>query len=478
MRSFWRRGLLHTALLTLLTGTLVATPATAAEPAASDAGRWNGTGTERRSYTGTIDGAGYRVEVPQGWNGTLVLFSHGYYPPGWQPERIELANRPETEQWLLDHGYALAASSFTGTVGYAVEPALHDQIALLDWFDAHVGRPRQTVSTGQSLGAAVAVLLAERHPRRFAGVSTMCGEYDPLGTWNMALDLTFAIRTLLAPGEDIDLVRADDPTASAAALQQAVQRAVGTPQGQARIALAASFGNVPGWYSAHLPEPTDPTERILAQASWLEWAYSLGMGPTGRADLEARAGGNPSWNVGVDYTRQLARSAQHDQVRAAYRAAGLDLRADLDRLATAPRIAADPAAVGYLYRYGVPVGRTPVPVLSLHNIRDGGAVTDQERWYADQVRRNGDPGRLRQLYVNRGGHCAFSAAEEIVSLRSLLHRVDTGRWADLDPHRLNRTAGGYAEPYQFVLDLATFADRPMPPAFVRHTPPEFLRPSR
>jgi pimeloyl-ACP methyl ester carboxylesterase len=477
MTSIGRRGLLHAALLALLAGPLMTTPATAAERAIS-ADRRSNTNTERRSHTGTIDGAEYRVEVPDHWNGTLVLFSHGYYPPGWYPERIALANRPETEQWLLDHGYALAASRFQGTVGYAVEPALRDQIALLDWFDTHVGRPRQTVATGQSLGAAVAVLLAERHPRRFAGVTTMCGVYDPLGNWNMALDLTFAIRTLLAPGEDIDLVRADDPIGSATALQQAVQRAIGTPQGQARIALAASFGNVPGWYFAHQPEPTDPTERILAQAFWLEGAYSLGVGPTGRADLEARAGGNPSWNVGIDYGRQLARSAQQDQVREAYRMAGLDLRADLDRLAAAPRIAADPAAVGYMYRYGVPVGSTPVPVLSLHNARDGGAVTDQERWYADQVRRTGDPRQLRQLYVNRGGHCAFSSAEEIVSLRALLSRIDSGRWPDLDLGKLNPAAAGYAEPYQFVLDLATFADQPMPPAFVRYTPSEFLRPSR
>ena len=29
--------------------------------------------TGRRSYTGSIDGAAYRVEVPEHWNGTLVL---------------------------------------------------------------------------------------------------------------------------------------------------------------------------------------------------------------------------------------------------------------------------------------------------------------------------------------------------------------------------------------------------------------------
>ena len=53
-----------------------------------------GAATERRCYTGTIDGAGFRAEVPRRWNGTLVLFSHGYYPAGFGiPEGVFLANR-------------------------------------------------------------------------------------------------------------------------------------------------------------------------------------------------------------------------------------------------------------------------------------------------------------------------------------------------------------------------------------------------
>jgi hypothetical protein len=43
-----------------------------------------------------------------------------------------LTNRPETEAWLLDHGYALAASDFKGRTGYHIAQGLHDQIALLD----------------------------------------------------------------------------------------------------------------------------------------------------------------------------------------------------------------------------------------------------------------------------------------------------------------------------------------------------------
>jgi hypothetical protein len=40
----------------------------------------------RRTYAGAIDGAAYRVEMPERWNGTLVLYSHGYLPQGPKPE--------------------------------------------------------------------------------------------------------------------------------------------------------------------------------------------------------------------------------------------------------------------------------------------------------------------------------------------------------------------------------------------------------
>jgi hypothetical protein len=39
----------------------------------------------RRSITGTLNSAEYRIELPARWNGTLVLYSHGYLPPDFPP---------------------------------------------------------------------------------------------------------------------------------------------------------------------------------------------------------------------------------------------------------------------------------------------------------------------------------------------------------------------------------------------------------
>lgn len=447
-------------VITLIAGLLaVATPAQA----------------HQQSYTGTIDGADYRVEVPSNWNGTLVLFSHGYYPADYAPypTGTMLANREkDTPEWLLRNGYALAASEFKGRYGYAVETALRDQIALLDWFEDNVGKPRRTISSGMSMGGAIATLLAERNPRRFDGVLAMCAEFDTQGSWNTALDITFVVRTLLAKDDSIPLVRPKNPVSGVQALQDAVTANRYDDQGRARLALTAALGNIPGWYDPHGSEPAD---RIAAQTEWIYWAYIAGMGPgTGRIDLEQKAGGNPSFNIGIDYRKLLARSAQREDVKRAYRDAGLDLDADLAALARAPRIAPDPKALAYMYRNGVADGSTPTPVVTMHGTSDGGAVVDQEDWYA---RKADHPDRLRQLYVNRGGHCSFSASEELTALRTLQHKIDTGRWPDTSPVKLNTSATGFGTQYQYVMSLLDGSDKQMPPAFAPFTPPQFLRPS-
>jgi hypothetical protein len=434
----------------------------------------------RHTYTGTIDGAAYRVETPAHWNGTLLLYSHGYFPPEFPPQGIAVTNSAEAETWFLDHGYALAASNFRTPVGYHVDAGYQDQLRLVDWFGSTIGRPRRIISTGQSMGDAITVRLGERRPDLVDGVATFCAALDPEASFNAGLDISFVVKTLLAPGQDIDLVHPRDPQASTAALQRAIDEAVTTPQGRARLALAAATNNVTGWWSALAPRPTDPDEVIRQQALWLRNAYVGGFGgPNAHADLEPKVGGNPAFNVGVDYRHQLARSSQSQAVRDAYRRAGLDLDADLAALEAAPRIAADPAALTHLYRNAVPTGRIRVPVITLHSVGDGGAVPDQDGWYAQQVRRRSGGGMVRSLFVDRGQHCSYSAADEVVTVRSLEHRLDTGRWPDLRPATLNAQVARFDPTYQQVVDLSTFPfpKQVMPPAFTRFRPPTLLRPS-
>ena len=143
----------------------------------------------------------------------------------------------------------------------------------------------------------------------------------------------------------------------------------------------------------------------------------------------------------MDYRSQLRQSVDFREVKALYEAAGLSLDQDLATLAAAPRISADPAARDYLDRYISFDGRLGgVPVLTMHTVGDGVVVAQSERAYRDTVTAAGDRNLLRQVYVQRAGHCSFTSAEMIAAFQTLVHRIDTGSWGDLKPGTLNQQA--------------------------------------
>lgn len=166
----------------------------------------------------------------------------------------------------------------------------------------------------------------------------------------------------------------------------------------------------------------------------------------------------------MDYRRVLRRSDQREPVDQAYAAAGVDLAADLDRLAAAPRVAPDPAAVAYLARTSLPVGRTPWPVLTVHNAGDGLLPPSNGTAYAERVRQ---PERLRQYAVDRAGHCRFSAAEEITAFRVLFERVETGRWPAAGPAAMNADAAALGPAFHLTRSPLTGGDVVVEPAFTR-----------
>jgi Prolyl oligopeptidase family len=406
------------------------------------------------TYTGAIDGAPYQIDVPQPWNGTLVLWSHGYEAPAPGPRQTPAdAPDPASKQWLLSHGYALAGSGYSKQ-GYAIQEALHDQTALLDHFDTlPFGHPRRTIAWGGSLGGIITAGLLQREPWRFSGAIPLCGVLaGSVGVWNQSLDAEFAFKTLLAPDSPLRVVDITNPGLNYSLAIQTLTAAQATPQGRARLALAAAMGDVPGWYTPGSPEPA-PTDYPAQEANQFLWdqnpdfAFAFYL----RQELEARAGGNPSWNTGVDYRRQLGRSAGRDEVKALYRAAGLDLDADLRTLAQAPRIEADPAAVAYLARNITFDGRIARPVLTEHTTGDGLVVDENEQAYAQVVRSAGRSSLLRQTFVHRAGHCSFTSAELLAGFTTMVRRLDTGRWGDsTEPRRMNTTAASFGGPSAFV----------------------------
>ncbi len=256
-----------------------------------------------------------------------------------------------------------------------------------------------------------------------------------------------------------------------------LQSAQGTLRGRARLALVAALDDLPGWIDPFSPEPASTDYTTQEQNQALLASQVLAYAFFGRADLELRAGGNPSWNTGVDYQVQLAKSADNEEVQALYQQAGLNLGNDLDTLNAAPRISADPGAVGYLNQYITLNGNLSVPVLTM--VTSGDRLVENEQAYASVVHASGETSMLRQVFVQRGGHCTFTPAETLTAFQTLIHRLDTGSWNGTTNTVLMNQEATALGPSLNVLP-SPFPNGttliPTPPAFFNFQPPLFLRP--
>jgi hypothetical protein len=93
--------------------------ATAASPTCTNAAVTCMTGT-------AADGSTFKAEVPADWNGTLLLYSHGYVPSFVPNPPADTWRNRTVADHLLAEGYALAGSSYASN-GWAVNEALRDR---------------------------------------------------------------------------------------------------------------------------------------------------------------------------------------------------------------------------------------------------------------------------------------------------------------------------------------------------------------
>jgi hypothetical protein len=395
-------------------------------------------------YTGTLpDGTTWIADLPSDWNGTLLLYSHGF-------GTLTAADAPDpgTAAALLARGYALAGSSYdpSGSL-WALDTAVSDQFGALRAVETTVlpSAPRDVLAVGTSMGGLISALEDQDGAGRIDGTLTTCGIVaGGINLNNYQLDGEYTLAQLLLPGQQVQLVgfaNAGAALATASTLENAAATAQQSAAGRARLALALAFLNASsGQASPVAPDPAT-LEADQYQVEFTGAFSTLDFIESGRPSIEQASGGNGSWTAGVNFAAVLAHSPYRDEVATLYRAAGLSLRADLGALTRHAGITADPAAVRSLERTSVPSGRLAVPELDLHTIADQLVPVQQENYYARQVRAAGSGGLLRQAYVASVGHCNFSSAELVAGVLAISHRVTTGRWDSVaTTSSLNRVA--------------------------------------
>ena len=123
-----------------------------------------------QAHFGRLGGSIYQIEVPDDWNGRLVLYLHGFR--SFAPTLT--VSTPFIRDYLIGNGFAWGASSFSSN---SLVPGLaaDETAALWDLFVSEFGRPEYTYVTGHSMGGGGTAISAERYPRRYDGALGLCG---------------------------------------------------------------------------------------------------------------------------------------------------------------------------------------------------------------------------------------------------------------------------------------------------------------
>ena len=389
------------------------------------------TGTSTH-YTGTLaDGATWIADVPASWNGTLVLFAHGFGPLVAQD-----AASPQAGAALLAQGYAIAGSSYdpNGSM-WALNSAVQDQFATLTAFSNQAGSPHRTISSGASMGGLIDSIIAQDGAGRIAGAVTFCGLVAGApDLTNYELNGEYAIKTLIPGASGVQLRDYSSFVqgwANGTALQTAVSAAQTTAAGRARIALAGALLNETDWASgSSAPASSDFSGQEQQEEQTMTGSSQLAFIEAAEYSIEQSVGGDPASNLGVDYAALLHSSPYYSQVKALYKDAGLDLDADIAALNQGATYRSEGNSLLKAQLTSSNVGYLPIPELDVHTISDQLIPVQQENAYAQRVREAGDSANLRQTYVDAIGHCNFTAADVVAAVDTVDQRVQTGQWGD------------------------------------------------
>ncbi|HEX2903783.1 MAG TPA: hypothetical protein VHO01_10055 [Jatrophihabitans sp.] len=390
--------------------------------------------------TGEIDGAKYSIKLPVKWNGTLLLYSHGYRfaqpaPPDFGPVDTNAqvsstdsdgsGSDPVSTQ-LLSEGYALAGSSYKSN-GWAVADGVKAGEQLHDKFVQLVGKPKRTYVWGDSLGGLITQIIAEQNPQWVDGAAPMCGALaGPNYNFDAALDVAVAVKALIYPQLKLTGYASADEAAvnwkaAAAAIEKAAADTAGG--GTAKVLYVAALVNAPDATATY-----DGHDLVSLVKAKVEAALTaLAFGTSGRYELEQRVGGDPSDNTKASYDARI------DSSEASLIAlAGGNVDALNQILDAAPKVSADSSARDAIEKLGDTTGALTAPTITMHTEDDPLVLVQNESVFAGRVTGKDQTGNLVQLYIAPpktysettkapygAGHCNFSDQERVGLITAL-----------------------------------------------------------
>ena len=372
-------------------------------------------------YTGVLNGAGYRVEVPQNWNGVLVMYAHGFR--GDIPD-LTVSSAP-LRPYYLGQGYAWAASSYSHNY-YDVRAGVEDTNALANAFvqiaednGRTLGAPDKIYITGDSMGGHITAAAIEaetmanaNNKTSYAGAVPRCGVLGGDAEFQYLGNFTFAAQHAADLGPDgfppqfdqdaIDAILWNQPPPTFAEIVQAEIDQEMVPPADPTAA---------GLVLQNIVQDLSGGERPAFEQGFRGPYYHTVMG----------LGGADGTVTGI-----LARNLFENS------ALKYDVDGDPDTVSDAEmmfndsilRVVADadanpsqPDGLRWIPRIN---GEISVPVVTLHNLGDMFVPFLHEQLYRDRVEANGNGGMVVQRAIRSSPHCDWRAAELVETFQAMV----------------------------------------------------------
>ena len=369
--------------------------------------------------SGELNDAPYRIRVPEVWNGTLLIFAHGYRDKADHPGEIDnrnadIAPNAALEAPLLAQGYALAGSAYKDN-GWAIGDAILDVKDLAVFFRDNVAKPQRTILVAASLGTFVGYKSMEQFGGIYDGALCLCSAgagatrlWDSGVPLYLAYDVVFGIPpswgTVGEVRNDIDF-----DTEVLAKLAPELSNIANFPKFEFIRLVAKNPGR-------GITPPPPP-------AFFPGWALTdFFFFTEARAELQRRAGGPIVQNLD-----------QHYELTAAEKAylAGIGLPtpvvdAWLAQMNARTDIEAKQSARNYVRNNTDFNGKIRNPILTMHTIIDQLLVVANESAYAELNASAGKEDLLFQTYTTGVGHCNFTGPQVLTAIGAIDTWVRTG----------------------------------------------------
>jgi pimeloyl-ACP methyl ester carboxylesterase len=321
---------------------------------------------QAKTEFGKLEGAEFRIDVPDNWNHGLVVYYHGYDPENHGMGYDEKKPLEPALAVFTHAGYALIQSGYSQG-GWALEQAIPETEALRRYFIDKYEKPKETYVAGKSMGGMLTIMTIEQSPENYVGGLDLCGAVEATPSlFARAFDLR-VVFDYYFPGVLPNPVKVPAQYEMSDKLGKKVTSLL-----QSKPQAAVSLRRFAG---------THNNKDLVDDLLFLTWLLR---------DIEQRAGGNPFDNRNTIYTGTSNDSALNDGVK---------------------RYAADQGALAYLQRYYTPTGRLTRPVLAIHTTYDPLVIPSVPNHYSMLTHTEGAADLFVMQYVKHDGHCNFTPEE-------------------------------------------------------------------